>query len=96
MIKNQFGFNIKRISSDNAKDNFNLEFNSFGQKEGIIHESLCANTTQQNGIPERKNGHLLEQIGALLFQYHALLLRNFGWKHFLLSLILSMCYPLKS
>jgi len=33
--------------------------NSFCQKEGIIHESSCVKTPQQNGVAERKNGHLL-------------------------------------
>ena len=70
MIKNQFGVGIKRIRSDNAKDYFNLVLNSFCQKEGIIHESSCVNTPQQNGIAERKNGHLLDQTRALLFQNH--------------------------
>ena len=37
MIKNQFGVNIKRIRSDNARDYFNLVLNSFCQKKGIIH-----------------------------------------------------------
>lgn len=68
MIKNQFGVNIKRIRFDNANDYFNLVLNSFCQKEGIIHESSCVNTPQQNGIVERKNGHLLDQTRALLFQ----------------------------
>jgi len=36
MVKNQFGTNTKIIRPDNAKDYFNLEFNSFCQKEGII------------------------------------------------------------
>nr|KYP55559.1 Retrovirus-related Pol polyprotein from transposon TNT 1-94 [Cajanus cajan] len=70
MIKNQFGVGIKRIRSDNAKDYFNLVLNSFCQKEGIIHESSCVNTPQQNGIAERKNKHLLDQTRALLFQSH--------------------------
>ena len=68
MIKNQFGVNIKRIRFGNAKDYFNLVLNSFCQKERIIHESSCVNTPQQNGIAERKNGHLLDQTRALLFQ----------------------------
>ncbi|KAK2433017.1 putative mitochondrial protein [Trifolium repens] len=68
MIKNQFGANIKRLRSDNAKDYFNNVLNSFCQKEGIIHESSCVKTPQQNGVAERKNGHLLNQTRALLFQ----------------------------
>ena len=60
MIKNQFGVNIKRIRSDNARDYFNLVLKSFCQKEEIIHESSCVNTPQQNGMAERKNGHLVD------------------------------------
>ena len=70
MIKNQFGVKIKRFRSDNAKDYFNQTLMSFFQKEGIIHESSCVNTPQQNGVAERKNGHLLEKTRALLFQRH--------------------------
>nr|KYP63992.1 Retrovirus-related Pol polyprotein from transposon TNT 1-94 [Cajanus cajan] len=54
MVKNQFGVSIKRIRSDNAKDYFNHGLISFCQKEGIIHESSCVKTPQQNGIAERK------------------------------------------
>ncbi|KAJ9556713.1 hypothetical protein OSB04_011327, partial [Centaurea solstitialis] len=56
MIKNQFGVNIKRLRSDNARDYFNQTLTSYCQKEGIIHESSCVKTPQQNGVVERKNG----------------------------------------
>ncbi|CAI8603859.1 unnamed protein product [Vicia faba] len=68
MIQNQFGVNIKRIRSDNGKEFFNHVITPFCEKEGIIHESSCVKTPQQNGIAERKNGHLLDQTRALLFQ----------------------------
>jgi len=68
MVKTQFGVSIKRVRSDNAKDYFNHEFNTFCQKEGIIHESSCVKTPQQNGVAERKNGHLLDQTRAMSFQ----------------------------
>ena len=38
--------------------------------KGIIHESLCVNTPQQNGVAERKNGHLVDTTQAFLFQKH--------------------------
>jgi transposase InsO family protein len=68
MINTQFGVGIKRFRSDNAKDFFNQNLSSFFQKRGIIHESSCVNTPQQNGIAERKNGHLLACTRAFLFQ----------------------------
>ena len=44
LIKNQFGANVKRIRSNNAKDYFNYVLNSFCQNERIIHESSYVNT----------------------------------------------------
>ena len=40
----------------------------FFEKQGILHESSCVNTPQQNGVAERKNSHLLAVTRALLFQ----------------------------
>ena len=70
MVKNQFGVSIKRLRSDNTRDFFNQALTPYCQKEGIIHESSCVKTPQQNGVAERKNGHLLDQTRALLFQRH--------------------------
>ena len=70
MIKTQFGVGIKRFRSDNARDYFNHTLADFFQQEGIIHESSCVNTPQQNGIAERKNRHLLDMTRAILFHKH--------------------------
>lgn len=70
MIQNQFGVKIKRFRSDNAKDYFNSTLHSYFQKEKIIHESSCVHTPQQNGLSEKKNGHLLNITRVFLFQQH--------------------------
>jgi len=36
-------------------------------ENGIVHQSTCVNSPQQNGIAERKKRHLLEVARALLF-----------------------------
>jgi hypothetical protein len=69
MIKNQFRVSIKGIRTDNARDYFNKILSPYFEKEGIIHQSSCVNTPQQNGLAERKNRHLLETTRALLFQH---------------------------
>jgi hypothetical protein len=44
-----------------------MVLSDFFHENGVIHQSSCVNTPQQNGIAERKNRHLLEVAGALLF-----------------------------
>ena len=68
MVQNQFGTKIKKIRSNNARDCFNQILSQWFQKEGIIHESSCITTPQQNRLAERKNRHLLESTRALLFK----------------------------
>ncbi len=49
-IRNQFGVSIKKLISDNAKYYFTTSFSTFRSFEGILHQSYCAHTLQQNGI----------------------------------------------
>jgi len=68
MVKNQFGKDVKIIRSDNG-----LEFKSgpmkfFYSEKGIIHQTSCVDTPQQNGRVERKHRHILNIARALWFQ----------------------------
>mgnify|MGYP002776859521 CR=1 FL=1 len=51
-------------------ETFLITLAQFFQHEGIIHESSCINTPQQNGLAERKNRHLLDMTRAILFHKH--------------------------
>ena len=42
----------------------------FFDDHGIIHQSSCPHTPQQNGVAERKMHHLLEVTHALKFHMH--------------------------
>lgn len=70
MVQSQFGVQIKTFRSDNAREYFNQVLSPYFQKQGIIHNSSCVDTPQQNGVAERKSGHLLSVTWALLFQGH--------------------------
>lgn len=70
LVKNQFGKDVKLIRSDNS-----LEFKSrlmlqFYSKNGILHQTSCVDTHQQNGRVERKHRHILNVARALRFQAH--------------------------
>ncbi|GKC52068.1 putative RNA-directed DNA polymerase [Tanacetum coccineum] len=59
LIKNQFKRTVKIFRSDNGTEFVNQNFNKFCNDEGIIHQTSCVYTPQQNGIVERKHRHLL-------------------------------------
>nr|GLL25232.1 uncharacterized protein LOC109182622 [Ipomoea trifida] len=65
LVENQFGTTVKCIRSDNGLE-FNLQ-DYFSQK-GIIHQTSCIYTPQQNSRVERKHGHLLSTARSLRFQ----------------------------
>ena len=65
---NQFQTSIQIVKTDNAREFFNTTLGSFFQSHGIIQQSSCVNTPQQNGVAERKNRHILDMSRSLLFQ----------------------------
>ncbi|CAN1180130.1 Copia protein, partial [Linum perenne] len=66
-VQNQFQTQISILRSDNGTEYFNDSFKTFSQTIGLVQQSSCSNTPQQNGIAERKNRHLLEVTRALMF-----------------------------
>jgi transposase InsO family protein len=68
LIERQFGKKIKVLRSDNGGEFVNNFLGSFFKNNGIIHETSCAGTPQQNGVAERKNRHILEIARSLLFE----------------------------
>ncbi|XP_071685552.1 uncharacterized protein [Rutidosis leptorrhynchoides] len=68
LLNNKFGVKVKNIRSDNETEFVNQNFNSFCTEKGIIHQTTCAYTPQQNGIAERKLMHVLSVARSLLFK----------------------------
>ena len=60
LVCNQYGAKVKVLRSDNGTEYINKDFSDFLSSLGIIHQTTCVSTSEQNGVAERKNRHLLE------------------------------------
>lgn len=66
MSKNQFDCDIKKLRSDSGGEYMSNDFQAFFK--GILHERSCPGTPQQNGVPERKNRHILDTVRTILLE----------------------------
>ena len=66
MITTQFNTPIKIVKFDNGGEYCNNKFKNFMESVGILHQTSCPNSPQQNGVAERKNRHLLEITRSLI------------------------------
>ncbi|GAU31769.1 hypothetical protein TSUD_22150 [Trifolium subterraneum] len=75
LIETQHNSKVKIVRTDNG-----VEFliTQFYASKGIIHQTSCVETPEQNGRVERKHQHLLNVGRALLFQAH---LPKFFWSY---------------
>lgn len=67
MVKTQFGKVIKVFRSDNGTEFTSNPIQHFFSTHGILFQSSCVGTPQQNGSVERKHNHILEVARALRF-----------------------------
>ncbi|XP_019244402.1 PREDICTED: uncharacterized protein LOC109224269 [Nicotiana attenuata] len=83
MVERQFGVRVQKIRSDNAFElGKGTQEAAFLASQGILHQTSCVATPQQNGVVERKHRHLLEIARALLFQPK---LSNIYWGEYVLT-----------
>ena len=68
LVYNQYNANIKTLRTDNGTEYVNKDFSNYIKNLGILHQTTCVGTPQQNGVAERKNRHLLEVTRSLMFQ----------------------------
>jgi len=84
-IKNQFGISIRILRSDNGREYLFHSFKNFMASHGILHQTSCAYTPQQNGVAKNKNRHLVETTRTILI--HGDVPQRF-WG----NVVLSACY----
>lgn len=66
MVDRQFKKKVKSVRSDNGAEFLCLK--SYFEAQGILHQTSCVATPQQNGRVERKHRHILNVARALRFQ----------------------------
>lgn len=66
MVERQFDKRVRVVRSDNGSEFMCLK--SFFEHEGILHQTSCVYTPQQNGRVERKHRHILNVARSLMFQ----------------------------
>lgn len=67
-VQNQFKMSIEHVRSDNGGEFVNHFLLHLFLSSGVIHQTSCPHTPEQNGIVERKHRHLIETTIALLLQ----------------------------
>ncbi|RVX03278.1 Retrovirus-related Pol polyprotein from transposon TNT 1-94 [Vitis vinifera] len=70
MIQTQFSSKLRVLRFDNGGEYVNQCFRTYFKHHGLVHETSCPQTPQQNGIAERKHRHILETARALLHEMH--------------------------
>lgn len=69
-VSAHFSLQIKTIRSDRGGEFLNKLMTSFFATFGILHETTCPYTPEQNGVAERKHCHIVETAITLLQQAH--------------------------
>ncbi|PKU71363.1 Retrovirus-related Pol polyprotein from transposon TNT 1-94 [Dendrobium catenatum] len=66
LIERQTNRKLKVIRTDCGGEFLNHQFKNFTRKAGIIHQTSCPYTPEQNGIAERKHRHIITTARTLL------------------------------
>lgn len=93
MTETQFGKRVQRLCIDNGAKFHSPEMIRFYQQKGILLQSSCPYTPQQNSVVERKHRYILDTARTLLF--HSSMPTQFQESTYEQPCILSIDYQLK-
>lgn len=67
LIMTQHSACMKVLRTDNGTEYVNKDFDEYLSSYGIVHQTTCPGTSEQNGLAERKNRHILEIARCIKF-----------------------------
>lgn len=70
LIDTQYQKKIQILRSDDGGEYVNANLQDFTKTHGILHQTSCPHTPEQNGVAERKNRVLLEMTRAMMLESH--------------------------
>ena len=69
-IATQYDTKVKVLRTDNALEFTQKAIEDMCATYGMLHQTTCPYTSQQNGVAERKHRHLLDMVCTLLVAMH--------------------------
>ena len=73
------------LRTNNALEYMKNNVSLFCSKNGIIHQTSCSHTSQQNGVAERKHIRILDVARTMMIHMHVL-------KYLWADAVLSACH----
>ena len=71
-VVTQYSTTPEILRTDNALEFVQTSLRTFCADRGIIHQTTCPHTSQQNGVAERKHRQLVDITRTLLIEMHVL------------------------
>jgi transposase InsO family protein len=68
-VQNEFDLRIKKIQRNNGLEFKNTQVEEYLEEEGIKHEFSSPDTSQHNGVVERKKTTLIDMTRTMLEEY---------------------------
>ena len=67
---NQYSITPKVLRTDNALEFTQMNLQSYHESLGVIHQTSCSHTSQQNNVAEHKHRHILDVTHSIILEMH--------------------------
>ena len=79
MVETQYQRQIRVLQFDNGTEYTDTSFGSFLRQHGILHQTSCTYTLEQNGLAEIKNRQMMKVVS--IWQEYASILLGKGYEN---------------